>query len=363
MKQANSKQRDVSYFSSPVVARADTRYPCNYRAATSRVEAYTDGACSENPGGPGSWACVLRLFAANGTLVRETQASGTHPETTSNRMEIQAAIEALRRVNRPCDVLIVSDSRYLVETMRRGWKRKKNQDLWVALDAQVGKQHRVRWRWVRGHNGNRLNERAHVLAGIAQDEFLDEWKLMTDETEKFADAEYPHTWRPDQGDPPRIKGKIVSVTRSPDFGWGPFPIITLETSEGQQSVFCMHSVLRRELAERQPQRGDEIEIVYLGMKQPKGNGKPYHSYQVVGGAEQDYDWNQDLPDDERRQMQADRQAQSAQPPITPSEPAAWVEPKPELVKADGEQFGDEPPFVWKPESWDGAKFTAWNHFA
>jgi len=85
-------------------------------------------------------------------------------ETTNQRAEIWAAIEALRRVNRPCYVTVYSDSQYLINTMTRGWKRKKNVDLWDELDQQVAKHQVVVFKWVRGHNGSPRNEAAHLLA-------------------------------------------------------------------------------------------------------------------------------------------------------------------------------------------------------
>lgn len=137
-----------------------------------QVTIHTDGACEGNPG-PGGWAAVLRY----GDIAREI--SGGEPATTNNRMEMQAAIEALSRLKEPCEVEIFTDSAYLkngitewVPTWKRfGWKIRgkkpiKNEDLWRKLDALVA-GHAVRWKWVKGHNGNTDNERCDVLACAA----------------------------------------------------------------------------------------------------------------------------------------------------------------------------------------------------
>ncbi len=133
------------------------------------VEAFTDGACSGNPG-PGGWGVLLRMGA------HERELSGGERETTNQRMELTAAIEALRALKRPCHITIYSDSRYVVQGMREwihGWKKngwknagKKpvaNQELWQELD-RLAAIHEVRWEWVRGHAGHTENERADVLA-------------------------------------------------------------------------------------------------------------------------------------------------------------------------------------------------------
>jgi ribonuclease HI len=130
-----------------------------------------DGACSGNPG-PGGWGAVLHY---NGT---EKELSGGHPATTNNRMELTAAIEALRSLTRPCTVVLRTDSQYVQKGMtewkhnwkRNGWRKKPgaqeliaNADLWQALDAEAAR-HKVTWEWVRGHNGDAGNERADALA-------------------------------------------------------------------------------------------------------------------------------------------------------------------------------------------------------
>lgn len=135
----------------------------------TRVAIYADGACSGNPG-PGGWGVLLQ---AGG---REKELSGGEPLTTNNRMELTAAIQALRALKRPSEVDLYTDSMYvrqgITEWLPRwkanGWRtadRKpvKNQDLWQALDEAM-RPHVVRWHWVRGHAGNEGNERADRLA-------------------------------------------------------------------------------------------------------------------------------------------------------------------------------------------------------
>lgn len=139
------------------------------------VTIHTDGACRGNPG-PGGWAAVLS------TGGREKEVYGFDPETTNNRMELMAAIQALETLKCPCDVRVVTDSQYVMKGVtewmdnwkRRGWRtadRKpvRNIDLWQRLDNALG-QHRVEWEWVRGHNGHHGNERVDQLANRAIDE-------------------------------------------------------------------------------------------------------------------------------------------------------------------------------------------------
>ncbi len=134
-----------------------------------RVVAYTDGACSGNPG-PGGWGCILSWDEH----VREM--SGGEPLTTNNRMELMAAITALETLKRPCDVDIFTDSTYVRDGVMgwiHGWKRNgwmtsakkpvKNVELWKRLDEATGR-HNVEWHWVKGHAGHDLNERADELA-------------------------------------------------------------------------------------------------------------------------------------------------------------------------------------------------------
>ena len=137
-----------------------------------RVTIFTDGACAGNPG-PGGWAAILIA----GPHRREI--SGYEPATTNNRMEIMAAIEALRALRGPSEVDLHTDSQYLRNGMstwlerwkRNGWRtadRKpvKNDDLWRALDA-LAQTHAVHWHWVRGHDGHPENERCDELANAA----------------------------------------------------------------------------------------------------------------------------------------------------------------------------------------------------
>jgi ribonuclease HI len=134
-----------------------------------KVEIFCDGACSGNPG-PGGFGCILR--SGN----REKELSGADPHTTNNRMELLAAITALESLKRPCEVVLTTDSQYLVKGMtewiqgwiRKGWKNSKkedvlNRDLWERLLA-LAAVHRVRWSWIRGHNGHPENERCDELA-------------------------------------------------------------------------------------------------------------------------------------------------------------------------------------------------------
>jgi ribonuclease HI len=142
---------------------------------TKRVEIYTDGACRGNPG-PGGWGAVLLAGGRRKTL------HGGDPETTNNRMELTAAIEALSALKGRCDVVLHTDSKYVMDGIeswlpnwkRRGWKTAakkpvKNQDLWQALDAAASR-HAITWKWVKGHAGNAGNEAADALANRGIDE-------------------------------------------------------------------------------------------------------------------------------------------------------------------------------------------------
>lgn len=137
----------------------------------NKVIVYTDGSCEPNPG-PGGWAVVIYVGGQEKTLV------GSEADTTNNRMELTAALEALRALKQPTEIELYTDSEYLkrgiTEWMpnwkKRNWKRKggklKNVDLWQALDAELGK-HKLNWHWVKGHAGHPGNERADRLANRA----------------------------------------------------------------------------------------------------------------------------------------------------------------------------------------------------
>lgn len=136
------------------------------------VEIATDGACKGNPG-RGGWGVLLRA----GTVEKEL--SGGEAHTTNNRMELMAAIQGLKALNKPCRVKLSTDSRYVMDGLtkwikgwqRNGWKtadRKpvKNSDLWIEL-LDAAKPHRIEWQWVKGHAGHPDNERADQLASDA----------------------------------------------------------------------------------------------------------------------------------------------------------------------------------------------------
>ena len=138
----------------------------------SGIEIFTDGACSGNPG-PGGWGALLR----QGDRTREM--SGGESQTTNNRMELMAVIEALNALKKPSAVTLHTDSRYVMDGatrwlkswQARGWKTAdrqpvKNEDLWRALDDAMAR-HKIDWRWVRGHSGHVENERADQLARAA----------------------------------------------------------------------------------------------------------------------------------------------------------------------------------------------------
>lgn len=139
------------------------------------VEIFCDGACSGNPG-PGGYGAILRFSG------KIKEISGGAPSTTNNRMEMTAAIEALRQLTRPCRAIITTDSQYLVKGMtewisgwqKRGWQNSKkepvmNRELWEEL-LGLCQKHSVEWRWVKGHAGHAENERCDELArsGIPQ---------------------------------------------------------------------------------------------------------------------------------------------------------------------------------------------------
>jgi ribonuclease HI len=139
---------------------------------SARVTIHTDGACSGNPG-PGGWGALLQF----GT--KEKELSGGEADTTNNRMELKAAIEALNALTRPCAVDLYTDSQYVRDGITKwihGWKKNgwrtaekkpvKNVELWQALEEAL-RRHQVEWHWVKGHAGDALNERVDALARAA----------------------------------------------------------------------------------------------------------------------------------------------------------------------------------------------------
>ena len=140
-----------------------------------RVEIFTDGACKGNPGA-GGWGALLRMGK------HEKELSGSDPSTTNNRMEMTAVIRALEALIEPCEVLLHSDSRYVIDGMTKwihGWQKKgwvnaskkpvRNEDLWHELIDAAGR-HRITWQWVKGHDGHVENERVDKLASDAANE-------------------------------------------------------------------------------------------------------------------------------------------------------------------------------------------------
>ncbi len=134
------------------------------------IEIYTDGACSGNPGA-GGWGAILRY----GTVEKEL--SGGESDTTNNRMELTAVIEALKALKKPCNIVLYTDSRYVMDGVNEwmpnwklnGWRTSnkktpvKNVDLWQILESLIEK-HKIKWVWVKGHNGHPENERVDKLA-------------------------------------------------------------------------------------------------------------------------------------------------------------------------------------------------------
>jgi len=141
--------------------------------AQEAVEIWTDGGCKPNPG-PGGWAAILSF---RGTI---RELSGAEADTTNNRMELTAAAAALEALKRPCAIILHTDSEYVKNGITRwhtGWVNKnwrtaggdpvKNMDLWRRL-LDAAKPHAIDWRWIRGHSGNAMNERADQLATAAR---------------------------------------------------------------------------------------------------------------------------------------------------------------------------------------------------
>jgi len=146
--------------------------------------AYTDGACSGNPG-PGGWGALL-IAREGERVVKERELKGGEPETTNNRMELLAAITALETLDRATRITIVTDSSYVKDGITKwihGWKAKgwktaakkpvKNEELWRRLD-EATQRHDVTWEWVKGHAGHPENERADELARQGMEPFKPE---------------------------------------------------------------------------------------------------------------------------------------------------------------------------------------------
>ena len=138
----------------------------------NKVEIFTDGACKGNPG-PGGWGAILRY----GTTEKEIY--GASKNTTNNIMELTAVIESLKKLNKPCELIITTDSKYVKNGItewihnwkKNGWrtaakKEVKNKELWIELDSLI-QIHSISWDWVKGHSGHPENERADLLANVA----------------------------------------------------------------------------------------------------------------------------------------------------------------------------------------------------
>ena len=144
-------------------------------AELKKVEIFTDGACSGNPG-PGGWGAILRYGS------RELELSGGEKSTTNNRMELTAVIEALKRLKEKCDITIYTDSKYVADGIGKGWARSWKKNGWVksdkkpALNADLWEKclelldiHKVELKWVKGHAGHPENERCDRLAVMERD--------------------------------------------------------------------------------------------------------------------------------------------------------------------------------------------------
>jgi ribonuclease HI len=151
--------------------------------ARKLVTVHTDGSCLGNPGA-GGWAAILEYATPSGA-VKTLELSGGEANTTNNRMELQAAIEALEALKEPCDAVICTDSKYVQHAFTKrwleGWQRNgwvtaskepvKNKELWLRL-LELTKTHRVQWDWTKGHAGHALNERCDALARAAAKKYL-----------------------------------------------------------------------------------------------------------------------------------------------------------------------------------------------
>ena len=149
-----------------------------------KLVAYTDGACSGNPG-PGGWGVLLQAFS-DSKVVKERELSSGERLTTNNKMELRAAIAALEILDRTSEITIITDSKYVmngIQTWLAGWKKNnwktaskkpvKNEELWKRLDL-LCEQHEVNWKWVKGHAGDMGNERVDKLARNAMEPFKED---------------------------------------------------------------------------------------------------------------------------------------------------------------------------------------------
>ena len=149
-----------------------------------KLVAYTDGACSGNPG-PGGWGVLLQAFS-DGKVVKERELCDGEKLTTNNKMELRAAIAALEILDRTSEITIITDSKYVmngIQTWLAGWKKNnwktaskkpvKNVELWKRLDL-LCEQHEVNWKWVKGHAGDMGNERVDKLARSAMEPFKED---------------------------------------------------------------------------------------------------------------------------------------------------------------------------------------------
>lgn len=146
-----------------------------------KVEVYSDGSARGNPDGPGGYGVVLRYVDSKG-IAHEKEISAGYDKTTNNRMELMGAIKGLEALNRPCEVEMYSDSKYVISAFNEGWipnwikngwktagkKPVKNVELWKRLLA-AAQPHKIKWNWVKGHAGHPENERCDELATTAAD--------------------------------------------------------------------------------------------------------------------------------------------------------------------------------------------------
>ncbi|MCR5671829.1 MAG: ribonuclease HI [Butyrivibrio sp.] len=155
------------------------------------VEIFSDGSARGNPDGPGGYGIVMRYVDPKGR-VHEKELSAGYDKTTNNRMELLGAIVGLEHLNKPCEVLMYSDSKYVIAAFTEGWLEKwllngwrtatkkpvKNMELWQRL-LRAAEPHKITWNWVKGHNGHPENERCDKLATAAADQ--DESLLLHDD--------------------------------------------------------------------------------------------------------------------------------------------------------------------------------------